>query len=162
MTAPDNAPSPAATPRSVAVLYGIFFLSGFCGLIYESIWSHYLKLLLGHAAYAQAVVLVVFVGGLAIGAWLTGRVSERIRRPVRAYALVEAIVALLAKRWLESGPIDINNASTAQLETLPGIGPDIARAIVKGRPYANVDDLEKVNGIGPVTLEKIRPRAIVK
>ena len=96
MTAPDNAPSPAATPRSVAVLYGIFFVSGFCGLIYESIWSHYLKMLLGHAAYAQAVVLVVFVGGLAIGAWLTGRVSERIRRPVRAYALVEAIVALLA------------------------------------------------------------------
>src|SRR5215207_6935716 len=83
-------------PRRLAVLYAIFFVSGFCGLIYESIWSHYLKLILGHAAYAQAVVLVVFVGGLALGAWLTGRFSERIRQPVLAYAAVEAAVALMA------------------------------------------------------------------
>lgn len=77
-------------------LYAIFFVSGFCGLIYESIWSHYLKLLLGHAAYAQAVVLVVFVGGMAIGAWLTGRFSERIRHPILAYAMVELLVAVVA------------------------------------------------------------------
>jgi spermidine synthase len=83
-------------PRQLAVLYAIFFVSGFCGLIYESIWSHYLKLLLGHAAYAQAVVLVVFVGGLALGAWLTGRFSERIRRPILVYAAIEAAVAALA------------------------------------------------------------------
>ncbi len=95
-----NATAPLSTtasaPRAVAVLYGIFFLSGFCGLIYESIWSHYLKLLLGHASYAQAVVLVVFVGGLAIGAWLTGRFSERLRHPVLLYAIVEAIVGVIA------------------------------------------------------------------
>ena len=39
------------------VLYLVFGLSGFSGLIYESVWSHYLKLFLGHAAYAQALVL---------------------------------------------------------------------------------------------------------
>lgn len=77
-------------------LYAIFFLSGFCGLIYESIWSHYLKLLLGHAAYAQAVVLVVFVGGLALGAWLAGRFAHRIREPIVWYAAMEAAVALMA------------------------------------------------------------------
>src|SRR5882672_4078384 len=38
-------------PRSVFFL--LFTVSGFAGLIYESIWSHYLKLFLGHAAYAQ-------------------------------------------------------------------------------------------------------------
>lgn len=80
--------------RTIATLYGIFFVSGFCGLIYESIWSHYLKLLLGHAAYAQAVVLVVFVGGLALGAWLTGRWSERLRNPLLLYAAAEVAVAL--------------------------------------------------------------------
>jgi spermidine synthase len=95
MTATDAAPA-ATAPRRVAVLYAIFFVSGFCGLIYESIWSHYLKLLLGHASYAQAVVLVVFVGGLALGAWLTGRVSERIRQPILVYAAVEAAVAVMA------------------------------------------------------------------
>ena len=89
-------PSVSHRPRRIAVLYAIFFVSGFCGLIYESIWSHYLKLILGHAAYAQAVVLVVFVGGLALGAWLTGRFSERLRRPILVYAAVEAAVALMA------------------------------------------------------------------
>src|ERR671912_1897287 len=94
-----EAASAAPAPRRAAVLYAIFFVSGFCGLIYESIWSHYLKLILGHASYAQAVVLVVFVGGLALGAWLAGRFSERIRRPVLAYAVVEAAGALIAFRF---------------------------------------------------------------
>ena len=34
-------------------LLAVFVVSGFTGLIYESIWSHYLKLFLGHAAYAR-------------------------------------------------------------------------------------------------------------
>jgi len=51
----------------------LFVASGFTGLIYESIWSHYLKLFLGHAAYAQALMLAIFMGGMAIGAWLTVR-----------------------------------------------------------------------------------------
>ena len=45
------------------VLFALFSLSGFAGLIYESIWSHYLKLFLGHAAYAQTLVLAIFMGG---------------------------------------------------------------------------------------------------
>lgn len=95
MDHPERGPV-AARGRRIAVLYAIFLVSGFCGLIYESIWSHYLKLLLGHAAYAQAVVLVVFVGGLAVGASLAGRFSERIRHPILWYAAVEAVVALVA------------------------------------------------------------------
>jgi predicted membrane-bound spermidine synthase len=93
---PTAAALEARRGRQRAALYAIFFVSGFCGLIYESIWSHYLKLMLGHAAYAQAVVLVVFVGGLALGAWLTGRFSERIRSPILLYAAIEAAVAIIA------------------------------------------------------------------
>lgn len=97
----QHAPTGAAVSatlrsRQRAALYAVFFVSGFCGLIYESIWSHYLKLLLGHAAYAQAVVLVVFVGGLALGAWITGRFTERIRQPILWYAVIEAMVAVTA------------------------------------------------------------------
>ena len=51
----------------------LFAVSGFSGLIYESIGSHYLKLFLGHAAYAQSRVLMIFMGGMAGGAWLTGQ-----------------------------------------------------------------------------------------
>jgi len=84
------------TRTRLTLLYGIFFVSGFCGLIYESIWSHYLKLILGHAAHAQALVLIVFVGGLALGAWLAGNVSSRLRNPILVYAAVEILVALVA------------------------------------------------------------------
>ena len=42
--------APAAAQR---VLFALFALSGFCGLIYESIWAYYLKLFVGHAAYAR-------------------------------------------------------------------------------------------------------------
>lgn len=63
------------------------------------------------------------------------------------------------------GPIDLNTASAAQLEELPGVGPSIAQRILEHRekngPFASVDALLEVSGIGPATLEKIRDRASV-
>jgi len=82
--------------RFRASLYALFALSGFAGLIYESIWTHYLKLFLGHAAYAQTLVLAIFMGGMALGAWLAGERSKKIRRPLVAYAVVEGVLGLLA------------------------------------------------------------------
>jgi predicted membrane-bound spermidine synthase len=70
----------------------VFTASGFAGLIYESIWSHYLKLFLGHAAYAQTLVLAIFMGGMAIGAWGASRLSPRLRDLLLAYALIEALI----------------------------------------------------------------------
>lgn len=62
-----------------------------------------------------------------------------------------------------SGTVDINTADAASLESLPGIGPSLAAAIVEHRqrhgPFAAVDGLIDVSGIGPVKLEQIRPRA---
>lgn len=79
-----------------ALYFVIFTISGFSGLIYESIWSHYLKLFLGHAAYAQSLVLSIFMGGMAAGAWLAGRYSTRWRTPILAYAVVEAVIGIFA------------------------------------------------------------------
>jgi spermidine synthase len=81
--------------------YVLFVASGFAGLIYESIWTHYLKLYLGHAAYAQSLVLIVFMGGMAIGAAFCARVSTRIRNPLAAYAVVEAIIGICALAFHE-------------------------------------------------------------
>jgi competence protein ComEA len=57
--------------------------------------------------------------------------------------------------------IDVNDASTTELESIPGIGPTRAAAIVADRarlgPFANVDALERVKGIGPATVDAIRP-----
>src|SRR5262245_64718308 len=86
--------TPARVP--IQVFFALFTISGFAGLIYESIWSHYLKLFLGHAAYAQTLVLTVFMGGMAIGAWLAARWSPKLRNLLLIYALVEAVVGAIA------------------------------------------------------------------
>lgn len=72
--------------------YALFTLSGFAGLIYESIWSHYLKLFLGHAAYSQTLVLAIFMGGMALGSWLCSRYSTRWRNLLLGYAATEAVI----------------------------------------------------------------------
>lgn len=76
------------------LLFVLFAASGFSGLIYESIWARYLQLFLGHAAYAQTLVLVIFMGGMAVGAWLAGRYSHRWRNLLLCYAVVEGLIAL--------------------------------------------------------------------
>ncbi|GAB1369763.1 hypothetical protein MASR1M42_23170 [Azonexus hydrophilus] len=78
------------------LLLAVFVLSGFAGLIYQSVWSHYLGLFLGHAAYAQALVLAIFMGGMAAGAALVARAGVRWGNLVRTYAVIEAVIGLLA------------------------------------------------------------------
>jgi MFS family permease len=80
----------------VTALALLFILSGAAGLIYESVWARYISLLVGHSAYAQVIVLVIFLGGMAIGSLLVGKWSERIRSPLLWYGLVEAIIAVIA------------------------------------------------------------------
>ena len=79
----------------IAFLF-LFLFSGFSGLIYESIWTHYLKLIFGHAAYAQSLVLSIFMGGLAIGAYIASRLSPKIKNPLLTYAIVEIIIGMFA------------------------------------------------------------------
>ena len=76
------------------VLLAVFAVSGFAGLIYESIWSHYLRLFLGHASYAQTLVLVIFMGGMAVGSALTSRYCSRWRNLLLVYAVVEGAIGL--------------------------------------------------------------------
>lgn len=73
----------------------VFVLSGAAGLIYESIWSRYLGLLVGHSAYAQVIVLVIFLGGMSVGATVAARRSERVAEPLLWYAIVELAVGLI-------------------------------------------------------------------
>jgi competence protein ComEA len=59
-----------------------------------------------------------------------------------------------------AGPLNVNTASAAELETLPGIGPALAERIVEYRgqhgPFASVEALLDVSGIGPAKLDAIR------
>lgn len=58
-------------------------------------------------------------------------------------------------------PVDINHASRDELMSLPGIGEKTALSIIEARPYSNVADLNRANGIGPVTLERIKSLILV-
>ena len=62
---------------------------------------------------------------------------------------------------LEAGPLSINQASVDRLQSLPHIGPKTAAAIVEYRqahgPFASVDDLRRVRGIGAATVKRLRP-----
>lgn len=84
-----------AKSRTGTWLLWIFVLSGFSGLIYQSIWTQYLGLFLGHSSYAQSLVLILFMGGMAVGAWLVSRWSSKLRRPLLAYAIIEVVIGLL-------------------------------------------------------------------
>jgi len=64
-----------------------------------------------------------------------------------------------------SGPMDLNGSTAAQLDALPGVGPTTARAIVAYRQahgrFRSVTDLLAVPGIGPAKLDAIRPLVTV-
>jgi competence protein ComEA len=53
--------------------------------------------------------------------------------------------------------VNVNIATLTELESIPGIGQALARQIVARRPYTSVDQLVEISGIGPQSLESLRP-----
>jgi len=76
------------------LVYFLFALSGFAGLIYEGSWARYLKLFLGHSSYGQVLTLCIYMGGLAIGSFVAGKMVEKVRRPLLGYAAVELFIGI--------------------------------------------------------------------
>lgn len=75
-------------------MYAAFVLSGIAGLVYEVLWTRYLGLYVGHSAYAQVLVLVVYLGGMAVGSLAVSDLSRRLREPLKWYAIAEIVLAL--------------------------------------------------------------------
>ncbi len=74
------------------MIFFTFFLSGFAGLMHQVVWAKLLVPLVGATAHAQATVLAVFLGGLALGAFRFGRRVDRLGRPLRTYVALEVAV----------------------------------------------------------------------
>ena len=98
---------------------------------------------------------------------MTGRtkVSAPLAYPLILGGLVLVLV-LASAAQTKKEPLDLNSATTEQLEKLPGIGPTTAKAIVRFReksgPFRRVEDLLAIRGITKKKLEKIRPLVTVK
>lgn len=107
----------------------LFALSGFSGLIYESIWTGYLKLFLGHAAYAQTLVLAIFMGGMAIGSAISSRYSLRWKNLLLCYAVTEGIIGFCALPFHAAFDRTINYSFTT---IIPHLNNPVAVNAFKG------------------------------
>jgi len=89
-------PSPEneSQPGQIRVVIAGFAVSGFVALSYEVIWSRVLSLIIGSSVYAFSIMLTTFLIGLAAGATIASRLVDRIRRPVRMFALIEVAVGV--------------------------------------------------------------------
>jgi len=72
----------------------LLLFSGFVAVVYEVVWQRQFALLFGSAGPATAAVLAAYFAGLGAGAWLVGRFASRWRRPLLAYAVLEALVGI--------------------------------------------------------------------
>jgi predicted membrane-bound spermidine synthase len=113
----------------IAVLAFLFLLSGAAGLFYEAVWSRYLSLFVGHDAYAQVLTLVIFLGGMGIGALLVSRRSTRLRDPLFAYALVEAVIGVLGLAFHDAMYLPVTGWAYEHL--FPGLGGGAAVVLSK-------------------------------
>ena len=120
----------------------------------------------------RVIDAIAAAGGPAPGADLSGiNLSRRVQDeaqyhvPAVGEAPNAASVAPASAREGGNGLIDLNTAQASELEALPGIGASLASAIVTYRedngPFSTVDDADNVPGIGPKTLDAIRPLVTV-
>jgi spermidine synthase len=86
----------AYSPLSLWLVGFCFVLSGATGLIYEVLWARMLGLVFGATTFAISAVLAAFMGGLALGSALAGKLAARIKRPLRAYGIIEIGIAVYA------------------------------------------------------------------
>jgi spermidine synthase len=75
-------------------IYALFFLSGATALIYEVVWARMLTQIFGNTTHAIATVLSAFMGGLALGSYLLGRLADTPRNALLLYGLLEAGVGV--------------------------------------------------------------------
>jgi len=102
--------------------------------------------------------------------WLVRRAAAAVLLLAAAVSVVPVLSRAVAPRRPASAvsaadPIDVNQASAAELSLLPGVGPSLAAAIVADREsrgaFRRPQDLDRVRGIGPSILARILPHVTV-
>jgi len=112
----------------------------------------------------RGVLLLVGVGLLAAGALvLRPEPSPRIASPTEPFVFSD--VRVIAPILRDASRVNLNVADAEELATLPGVGEVLAARIVAFReqygPFARIEDLDAVSGIGPSLVARIRDLATV-
>lgn len=124
---------------------------------------------------ALVLLLVAAAGvGLAVGQWRRAHpeLAERLEsfdhaprppRPRHAEGppAARAQPGAAARAGGHDRPVHLNRAGPDELTRLPGVGAALASRIVAARPFASVDDLRRVHGLGEARVERLRPLVTV-
>jgi competence protein ComEA len=132
-----------------------------------------------HQLFVLLGLLIVFGGGLVVDRWrrVHPDAVERLERfdreaPIAAPDGEEqprvAPPSSIKLRAVPGAPgivpIDLNRATADELTRLPGVDPGLAARIIEARdaePFASVEDLRRVRGVGKAKLERVRPLVTV-
>lgn len=111
-------------------------------------------------AYSRVADLIAAAGGPSSEADLNQlNLAAPLADGTRVYVPVEGEAPLALEPGIDLGPLNLNTATQIQLETLIGVGPSTAAAIIEWReqfgPFASVEDLLEVPGIGPAKLARL-------
>ncbi|MDD5541620.1 MAG: fused MFS/spermidine synthase [Acidobacteriia bacterium] len=88
----ENGEDSSSHPRRVRVLLAAFLVSGFVSLLYEIAWTRELTLVIGSSVYAFALILSVYLSGIALGSLLFSRIFEKRRIDVALFGWVELLI----------------------------------------------------------------------
>jgi len=131
----------------------LLFASGAVALVYETLWVRQLGRVVGVDVYAVSIALSAFFGGLALGSTVLGRLADRVVRPLRLYA------------WLEAGVASLGVLSTL---TLAHSAPvfvaleDSAGSLAWALPFALVGvPAILMGGTLPAVLRSLKPNVAV-
>ena len=118
--APAAAPVRARAPAGLGTATALFFVSGFTALVYEVVFSKSLALVFGSMATATYTVLATYMGGMALGAWLGGRIAARRADPLLIYAVCEGAIGL----YSAATPFIFDGIRAAYVPLAAGLPPD--------------------------------------
>jgi competence ComEA-like helix-hairpin-helix protein len=111
----------------------------------------------------QGLILLIGVAVLISGLFLFTGLQEPDLAMSPVVIHLEQVRVLLPK-FVQQEPININSATVDELLILPGIGPALAQRIIDYRtehgPFASIEDLEHVSGIGPQTVRTLTDEAV--
>jgi spermidine synthase len=89
-------PPPPERRGAFALISVLFFVSGAAGLVYQVLWMRSLGLFFGSDMFGVSIILSTFMGGLALGSAVGGRVAEWMERPLLGYGLAELAIGAVA------------------------------------------------------------------